>query len=180
MRPFATPLPFELLRKIGLRRREDRRKAVHNFKIVLLLFLSLVGYAVHQVYAGRKILSLNQTGVHTQAKLIHLESPVADDSDYQLDYEMYAPQRGVLGAPMKKLTGTFFLAPSVAKDLHEGQSLEVVYPAGHPERVMPVLATRTAFSGVGWIVFFAAMAFLLLVLSALSQLVKSCLSVVFH
>ena len=180
MRPFTTPLPFELLRKIGLRQREDRRKASHNFAILLLLFLSLVGLAVHRVYEGRHILSLNQTGVRAQAKLMSMDSGTIDDSDIQLEYDSLAPRRSVPGAPMKKFTGIYKVSPSLAKELHEGQSLEVVYPADHPERAMPVIATQTAFSGIGWIVFFAAMVFFLLILYSLSQLVKTFLSPFSH
>jgi hypothetical protein len=177
---FSMPLPFEILRRISQQRKENRRRASHNLAILLLLFFSLVGLAIHQVYVGRQILSLNQTGVHAQAKLISIEAGGVDDSDYQLDYDLVAPRHGVPGAPIKKYSEIYEVAPSLARELHEGQSIEVVYPADHPERAIPVIVTRTAFRGIGWITFFAAIVFSLLALYALSQLVKSSLSTLLH
>jgi hypothetical protein len=170
MNSFSMPLLREFLRRIGLQHREAHRKTRKHSAILALLFLFLIGSAVHQWYTGRSILNLNSGGVHTQAKLLSMDTGDIDYPGIQIEYSWYAPPPGLLRSPMKKFTGVYRLPTAIANDLREGQSLEVVYPRDHPERGIPVLAVRRAFSGIGWYVFFAMIVFLLLMLSLLTQL----------
>lgn len=176
MSPVKTSIPPEFLRAVGIRQREDRRKVGRNIAILALLFLFLIGSAAHRLCDGRRVLSLNQTGVHAQATLLSMDTGDIDYTRIQIEYSWLAPRSGAPGAPMKKFTGIYQLAPALAKDLHEGQTIEVVYPQDRPDRAIPVLAARRAFGGIGWFAFFAAIVFLLLILSLVSWLARAFLS----